>query len=389
MRVLFLSAYDSDSHRRWREGLKKNFREWEWKELILPPRFFTWRLRGAPLHWYWREKKALEAPYSFAVVDSTVELASLRGLVPQLTQVPTLLYFHENQFEYPIRNPSLERERVHLALVNVYSALAADKVAFNSEFNRQSFLKGLSKFLDRVPDYSPKKIVEAIEKKSEVVPVPLEESWWELANIPRGGEFTILWNHRWEYDKGPERFFSALRILKKKGVKFKINVVGRTFREVPAVFREAREEFREEIQRWGYLAPGEYREAVAESHAVVSTALHEFQGLSVLEAASAGCFPVVPDRLAYREFFPPQCRYPSSVKNPEREAEDLAEHLIYLSDNLEKIDKTISENLKFLSWERLRERYLSLFREVCSLNRRAREVGEDEGLRTGNRDLEH
>ena len=36
---------------------------------------------------------------------------------------------------------------------------------------------------------------------------------------------------------------------------------------------------------------------------VVSTALHEFFGMSVIEAVRAGCVPVLPKRLSYLELF--------------------------------------------------------------------------------------
>lgn len=42
---------------------------------------------------------------------------------------------------------------------------------------------------------------------------------------------------------------------------------------------------------------------------VVSTANHEFYGMAVLEAVRAGCRPLVPDRLSYRELFAPEFRY--------------------------------------------------------------------------------
>ena len=66
---------------------------------------------------------------------------------------------------------------------------------------------------------------------------------------------------------------------------------------------------------------GQYRALLARADVVLSTALHDFQGLSILEATAAGCLPLVPDRLAYPEIFPPCCRYASYPEEPQREAE--------------------------------------------------------------------
>lgn len=55
----------------------------------------------------------------------------------------------------------------------------------------------------------------------------------------------------------------------------------------------------------------EYYELLARAHAVVSFALQENFGFSILEAVKLGCVPVVPDRLAYPEFFDVRYRYHS------------------------------------------------------------------------------
>ena len=60
---------------------------------------------------------------------------------------------------------------------------------------------------------------------------------------------------------------------------------------------------------------------------MVSTALHDFQGLAMLEAMASGCVPLAPDRLAYREYVPEPCRYASHEQDPEREGVAAAELL--------------------------------------------------------------
>ena len=77
------------------------FPAFSWRSLTLPPRHFAWRVRGNPLYWGLEERTVLESDYDALVATSMVDLCTLRGLVPALTRLPTLLYFHENQFAYP------------------------------------------------------------------------------------------------------------------------------------------------------------------------------------------------------------------------------------------------------------------------------------------------
>jgi hypothetical protein len=58
----------------------------------------------------------------------------------------------------------------------------------------------------------------------------------------------------------------------------------------------------------------------------MSTAIHDFQGLAVLQAAAAGCTPLVPDRLCYPQWFEPMFRYPH--------CDDIAEEAIGASEKL-------------------------------------------------------
>ena len=74
-----------------------------------------------------------------------VDLATLRGLQPALSRIPCIYYCHENQFAYP-DSPHRARPLEPL-MVQLYGALAADCLVFNSGWNRSSFLTGVGAFL--------------------------------------------------------------------------------------------------------------------------------------------------------------------------------------------------------------------------------------------------
>ena len=102
MKILLLSAYDADSHRYWRKHLVENFPEHQWTVLSLPGRYFSWRIRGNSLSWAFGEQsEKLKRQYDLVIATSMTDLFSLRGFIPSLGNIPTLVYFHENQFDYP------------------------------------------------------------------------------------------------------------------------------------------------------------------------------------------------------------------------------------------------------------------------------------------------
>ena len=121
----------------------------------------------------------------------------------------------------------------------------------------------------------------------------------------------MLWNHRWEYDKAPEVFAAAIEILVAKGIDFGLALLGSRPASVPSPLHQLRERAPEHIRYDGKLSRTDYEAVLGESTIVVSTAAHEFQGLSVMEACSAGARPLVPDALCYPEFYPAEYRYPA------------------------------------------------------------------------------
>ena len=234
-----------------------------------------------------------------AMLDLPALLGHARRL---LAEIPTVVYFHENQLTYPVQHHD-ERD-LHFAVTNLLTGRAADAVWFNSAFHRDEFLQAATELVGRLPPGLPVDLLPCLAAKSVVEPPGIEAI--SPFDTRADGPLQILWAARWEFDKGPEDLFAALDILLKRNVDFRVSVIGEQFRSMPPIFEEARERLEERILHWGYQASrAEYIRRLQEADVVVSTAIHEFFGLSVVEAIAAGARPLLPRRLAYPEILAP------------------------------------------------------------------------------------
>jgi glycosyltransferase involved in cell wall biosynthesis len=87
---------------------------------------------------------------------------------------------------------------------------------------------------------------------------------------------------------------------------------------------------------------------------VVSTALHEFFGVAVVEALCCGCLPLLPDRLTYPQLIPVQ---DCSVCLFERERE-LVERLRWAATHVNAVrDRTWRPVAAAYDWSRMATRY--------------------------------
>lgn len=358
MQILALEPYYGGSHKAFLDGWSGASRH-DWTILHLPPYKWKWRMRHAAVTFADDvSRRAAQGQHWDALFCSDMlNLAEFRGLAANvIADLPTLLYFHENQLTYPVR---IENERDYqFAMTNMTSALAAGAVWFNSAFHRDSFLTALDAFLARMPDHQPTDAVERIRQKAQVHPPGIFPPPKRGAREP--GPLRILWAARWEHDKNPEDFFDALRMLKARGAAFRISVVGEQFCESPEVFAQAREEFADQIDCWGYQAHRtDYVAALCQADVFVSTARHEFFGLSAIEATLAGAYPLLPKRLAYPEIFdPPDCNGAASFfydGSPRALANKLAEAVQSLAQGVSLVDRAgrVRGQLKRFEWPTL------------------------------------
>lgn len=300
MKLLALEPYFGGSHKAFLDGWRAHSRH-DWTVLDLPPFKWKWRMRHAALTFadQVRERVAAGERWDALFCSDMLDLAAFLGLTPEIMRgMPSIAYFHENQLTYPVRHES-ERD-YHFGYTNMTTALAATRVWFNSAFNHDSLLGALPGFLKRMPDHQPLDAIERIREKSAIHPPGI--GGFPPRGERRSGPLRILWAARWEHDKNPELFFEAMERLKKYGVDFRISVIGEQFRDSPEVFAKARGQFRDHIDRWGYQeSRAEYEAALLDADVTVSTADHEFFGISIIEAIAAGALPVLPRRLAYPE----------------------------------------------------------------------------------------
>jgi len=369
MNILALEPYYGGSHRAFIDGLSKAS-EHNWTLLTLPAHKWKWRMRHSAITFASQITELMEKRQSWDLLfcSDMLNLAEFVAMAPAgIAGLPKVIYFHENQLTYPVR---VEDERDYqFAMTNLTGALAADSVWFNSQFHLDSFLDALAKFLKSMPDHQPFGAIEKIRVKSSVYPPGIADFPARKARKP--GPLRILWAARWEHDKNPEDFFKALEILKVKNVPFRIIVIGQSFRDRPEIFEQAHHSFQHLIDYWGYQqSRDDYERALCDADVVVSTANHEFFGISVLEAAAAGAYPLVPNRLSYPEILglgriegAEQFFYDGTVQN-------LADKLIGLADRIKKdvlwpvaITPTILTD--HLKWHNLAHRYDEALEQIC------------------------
>ncbi len=310
MNIALIEPFFGGSHRQWADALAARSGH-HFEFFTLPGRHWKWRMHGAAITLADRLTQSAFRPdliLASDMLDLSLFLALLRKDLPE---VPTALYFHENQLSYPWspQDRDVQKGRDHhYAFINYSSALVADRVFFNSRYHLQSFWGRLPAFLNAFPPPANKENIEAIRAKSSVLPLGLDlarfdEAKKELQSPPERG--VILWNHRWEYDKNPERFFRILKILKDRGVEFRLVVLGSKSDKYPVIFDEAKEIFKNELLHFGYCDDFEsYAKWLCLSDILFVTSIQDFFGGSVVEAMYCNVKPLLPLHLAYPEHIP-------------------------------------------------------------------------------------
>jgi glycosyltransferase involved in cell wall biosynthesis len=118
------------------------------------------------------------------------------------------------------------------------------------------------------------------------------------------------------------------------------------------------------VVHFGFAEEGAYAPLLWQADVVVSTAIHEFFGVSVVEAIYARSFPVLPRRLSYPELIPQQhhsaCLYDGF--------DDLLGRLRWAVEHVpdaRRISQALRAAVRRFDWRNLAATYDVVFEHAC------------------------
>ena len=365
MKILLISPYHGGSHRAWAEGYQAHSAH-EIRLLTLPDRFWKWRMHGGAVT---LARRFLANDYTPDVILATdmLDLTTFLSLTRQRTSpIPTILYCHENQLTYPLpqdgssgpmRRQRGERDN-HYVFINYASMLTADLILFNSNYHHRSFFADLPNFLKHFPEYNELNSIAVLQNKSQVLSVGVDFQRLEAGNWLAHSlqPPLILWNQRWEYDKNPDEFFEALYVMQQEGIPFRLALCGQQYGKRPSTFDTASKRLAKQITHIGYANDEMYRQLLWEAAVTISTAHHEFFGISILEAIYCHTFPILPHRLSYPELIPETFHHQCLYQNQGGLVERLRWVLTHPSET-QKVATTLAKSVAHFSWNQIAIQY--------------------------------
>jgi glycosyltransferase involved in cell wall biosynthesis len=361
MKFLFIETYCLGSHALFVNGLSR-YSSHDIDIVSMPGKNWRWRMLGAALHIV--DKIPPLETYDGIIVTDLFNLSDFKAIVG-VPCPPVMVYFHENQMTYP--QPPGDQSVFQLGIINITTALVADRVVFNSIMHKNAFLDAVPEFLKRGRDSRPKGIAAKIRKKTEVLYPGIALSPYEDVDAQKQTDPPlIVWNHRWGFDKNCDMFFNVLEAIDSRGLDFRLALMGEDFGMIPEAFVKARERFRAKILQYGYVTlRSEYEKWLKRGAVVISTTRQENFGVSVIEAIIMGCIPLLPDRLSYPEILPQEFHKYFLYKN----RQDIVEKLCsIISDykRYENIRNQLAHKMRPFLWENVIDRYDSLLERLAT-----------------------
>ncbi|XP_029194975.2 glycosyltransferase-like domain-containing protein 1 isoform X2 [Acropora millepora] len=305
----------------------------------LPAKKWHWRMRTSAL--YLSQKIPRGGSFKVLFASSVLNLAELVALRTDLAPLKKLLYFHENQLIYPVRKQQ-DRD-FQYGYNQILSCQISEALPM-----KDSYTQGEKSVTNHEQEHFTEETTI-----TKISPVEMDLCPSSVLELSR--PLHIVWAHRWEHDKGPDLFFHVLYQLADQALHFKVSVVGQTFTEVPGVFHEAYTRISDHILHWGYQQTRqEYIAVLKTADVAVSTAEHEFFGVSMLEAVQYECYPLCPNKLVYPEIFPSEYLYSTP--------QQLLKKLRYFCRNPQHVRaRRLTVDWRRFCWDKLKRQYFEIF----------------------------
>lgn len=139
-------------------------------------------------------------------------------------------------------------------------------------------------FLNISSDRKLHGIREKIEPKCSVIYFPIN-----FEKIPKRepkinadtGPLHLVWPHRWEHDKNYQLLADVLIEMHNRNVDYRVSIIGENFTTNPKCFDQLKDIIESKIINFGYLSKEDYFKCILNADVVISTANHEFFGVSM------------------------------------------------------------------------------------------------------------
>ncbi len=366
MRILLIEPFFSGSHKSWAASFQLHSQH-DVQILSLPGRYWKWRMYGGAVSLALKFNELKQMPH-LIIVSDMLDLVTFVALTKnKIKNIPIVAYFHENQLTYPWSSQDkdvVHKRDEHYVFKNYTSALAADKVCFNSYYHMHSFMQALHPFLKQFPDYNETHLIKEIKEKSRVLYPGIDLKRFDAFKPKKKIKNEvpiILWNHRWEYDKNPQDFFNGLMNLSVQGAQFKLVVLGEKFKKVPDIFDTAQKKLKKHIIHFNYVNSfEEYAKWLWKADILPVTNKQDFFGISILEAVYCGAYPLLPQRLTYPELF-------QIEENPDifyKKTEELESKVAFLLKNMNKLSTDFFKNSAIHDWTNVVNDYDDFFEKI-------------------------
>ena len=319
---------------------------------------------------------------SIWIVDGILDATPLVAILQKYTSnCPKIfVYMHENQLTTPFTQQDRDQRNKthwHYGVVHWRSLMVTDGFLFNSRQHLDTFAQALPKLINQ---QCPRDTVDwHLQQARQKLKTHCTVLWYglqleDLRPPTKSMSFdsdppVVLWNARLEEDKDPETFFQIVHALREAGHAFRLIVLGSDPSRGTKWYARFQSEFSNELLFIGWCEiRSEYCHWLAKASVVISTAIHETFGVSVLESVWCGALPLLPRRLSYPEIFPMDAFAPHFYSSISDCVEKLAKLFRMTKDPTQyaSVHRQVKARVSWFCWSKMAITYDAFFKQIAA-----------------------